>query len=67
MERIAYLLIIPNILTIKLFVNREQISLLNDKTNDLERYYSRYYGKLNSSFADLLFMTFVEKNPGQYP
>ena len=42
-------------------MNREQISLLNGKTTDLDWYYSRYYGKLNSLFAELLFMTFVKK------
>ena len=61
--QIAYLFPICNILTIKLFVKREQITLLNGKTTDLDWYYSRYCGKLDSSFADLLFMTFVKKNP----
>ena len=62
---IAYLLLIRNIWTIKLFTNREQIRILNSKSTDLDWYYSRLFGKLKRLIGDLLFATFV-KYPPEY-
>ena len=45
-EQIAYLLLIRPFWTIKLFMTRRQIRLLNSKTTDLDWYHSRYYEKL---------------------
>ena len=59
---IAYLLPIRKIWTIKLFVNRGQIRLLDSKTTDLDWNYSRPQWKLKFLIRDLLFTTFV-KNP----
>ena len=60
---IAYLLLIPKIWTIKLFMNSGQIRHLNSKTADLDCwYYSRLYQKLKLLICDLIFTTFV-KNP----
>ena len=44
-------------------MNREQIRLLNSKTTDLNWYYSKLYQKLDLLIRDLLFTTFVKKNP----
>ena len=41
--------------TIKLFVNREQIRLLNSKSTDLDWYYFRHQQKLKYIIHDLLF------------
>ena len=53
---------IRKIWTIKLFVNRGQIRLLDSKTTDLDWNYSRPQWKLKFLIRDLLFTTFV-KNP----
>ena len=45
---------------IKLFMNREQIRLLNSKTTDLDWYYSRPNQKLKFLIRDLIFMLFVK-------
>ena len=57
---IVYLLLIRKIWMIKLFVNREQIRLLNSKTTDLDWYYFKPYQKLKLLIRDLLFTTFVK-------
>ena len=55
---------IRNTRMIKLFVNRGHIRVLNDKTTDLDWYYSRLFWKLKFLIRDLLhcITTFV-KNP----
>ena len=40
-------------------IDREQITLLNGKTTDLDWYYSRYGWKLKLLIRDFLFMLFV--------
>ena len=57
-----YSLPIRNIWTIKLFRNRKQIWFLNNKSIDLDWYYSKHNWKLKLIIRDLLFTTFV-KNP----
>ena len=42
----------------------EQIRLLNNKSTDLDWYYSKYFWKLKLLIRDLLFMTFMKKPPG---
>ena len=58
---ITYLLLIPKSWTIKLFMNRGQIRLLNSrsKVTDLDFYYSRHNQKLKFLIGNLLFMPYV--------
>ena len=58
---------IPNIWMIKLFTNRQQIRLLNSKSNDLDWYCATHSWKLKLLTRDLLFTTFVKPPPPQAP
>ena len=48
---------------IKLFTNKEQIRLPNNKSTDLDWYYSNHNWKLKLLIRDLLFTTFVKNLP----
>ena len=56
---IAYLFLVRMIFAMKLFVNREQIRLLNSKTTDLDWNYSGHHQKLKFLICDLLSMVHI--------
>ena len=63
----AYLLLIHNIWTIKLFVNRGQIRPLNSKSTDLDWRYSKLFWETEIAYLWLIIHDFCGKPPWYSP